>query len=385
MKSILRKSRSPRGFLAAATLFAVALFGVSFATYAQADTQRPVNGQRLVTVHDQGKEIGFLTHATTLRKALEGARIHIDKNDMVEPALDDELVASNYEVNIYRARPVTIVDGAARKRVMSPYRTAKQVVEHAGMTLRDEDLTDMTVNSDLVGDGSGVQLSIDRAIAFKLKLYGKVVTAYTQGATVAEMLNEKGITLEKSDTLAVAKDTPIIEDMLVEIWRNGKQTFTQDEEIKAPVRQIQNADQPVGYKKVESEGKPGKKTVTYEIVMKNGKEVSRKVIQSVVREKAKERVEIVGTKADNTFNGSFAEALARLRSCEGSYTSNTGNGYYGAYQFDIGTWGGYGGYAVASDAPPSVQDEKAWETYQRRGWQPWPSCSISQGLQDIYR
>jgi resuscitation-promoting factor RpfB len=385
MKSILRKSRSPRGFLAAATLFAVALFGVSFATYAQADTQRPVNGQRLVTVHDQGEEIGFLTRATTLRKALEGAHIHIDKSDMVEPALDDELVASNYEVNIYRARPVTIVDGAARKRVMSPYRTAKQVVEHAGMKLHDEDQTDMTVNSDLVGDGSGVQLSIDRATAFKLKLYGKVITAYTQGATVADMLQEKGITLGKSDTLAVAKDTPVTAGMLVEIWRNGKQTFTQDEEIKAPVRQVQNADQPVGYKKVESEGKPGKKTVTYEIVMKNGKEVSRKVIQSVVREKAEERVEIVGTKADNTFDGSFAEALARLRSCEGSYTSNTGNGYYGAYQFDVGTWGGYGGYGVASDAPPSVQDEKAWETYQRRGWQPWPSCSNSQGLQDIYR
>jgi hypothetical protein len=93
----------------------------------------------------------------------------------------------------------------------------------------------------------------------------------------------------------------------------------------------------------------------------------------------------VGGKMSNTFTGSFAEALARLRSCEGSYTSNTGNGYYGAYQFDRQTWGGYGGYPVASDAPPSVQDEKAWLTYQRRGWSPWPSCSKKMGLQDIYR
>ena len=113
--------------------------------------------------------------------------------------------------------------------------------------------------------------------------------------------------------------------------------------------------------------------------------MARKEIQSVVTTQPKKQIEIVGAKMTNTFSGSFAEALARLRSCEGSYTSNTGNGYYGAYQFDKQTWGGYGGFAVASDAPAAVQDQKAWETYQRRGWQPWPSCKNSQGLQDIYR
>ena len=125
--------------------------------------------------------------------------------------------------------------------------------------------------------------------------------------------------------------------------------------------------------------------VTYQIEMRNGIEVSRAAIQSVVTEQPVQQVEIVGTKLTNTFSGSFAEALARLRSCEGSYTSNTGNGYYGAYQYDVRTWGNYKGYANASLAPPAVQDEKAWLTYQSRGWQPWPSCSRSKGLQDIYR
>lgn len=59
-----------------------------------------------------------------------------------------------------------------------------------------------------------------------------------------------------------------------------------------------------------------------------------------------------------------------------NYSINTGNGYYGAYQFDVGTWGGYGGYSRADLAPPAVQDAKFQETYARRGCSPWPNtCS----------
>lgn len=67
---------------------------------------------------------------------------------------------------------------------------------------------------------------------------------------------------------------------------------------------------------------------------------------------------------------------AQLRECEagGDYAKNTGNGYYGAYQYDIGTWGNYGGYTRPDLAPPSVQDAKAQETFAQRGASPWPNC-----------
>ena len=49
--------------------------------------------------------------------------------------------------------------------------------------------------------------------------------------------------------------------------------------------------------------------------------------------------------------------------CEsgGDYSANTGNGYYGGYQFDSGTWDAYGdpSYGEASEAPPAVQDAAA--------------------------
>ncbi len=56
-----------------------------------------------------------------------------------------------------------------------------------------------------------------------------------------------------------------------------------------------------------------------------------------------------------------------------NYAENTGNGYYGAYQFDIGTWGNFDGYATANLAPPAVQDQKFQATYAVRGCEPWPN------------
>lgn len=60
--------------------------------------------------------------------------------------------------------------------------------------------------------------------------------------------------------------------------------------------------------------------------------------------------------------------------CEsgGDPTTNTGNGYYGAYQFDSGTWDAYGdsSYAEASDAPMSVQTAAANSV----PYDAWPNC-----------
>lgn len=387
MRSLLQKSKTPYGVIIAASCFLFLVLGVVMATKTHAASPAIASGKRLITIHDDGQDRGILTRATTMRGALAEAHIHLDDNDTVEPALDEELVGNNYEANIYRARPVTIIDGAVRTKVMSPYRTASQIVKQAGMTLHDEDTTKMDANTNVVTEGTGVRLTITRATPFTLVLYGKQVQAYTQAKTVGEMLSEKNIKLAKDDTLSVAQSTPVKTGLIVELWRNGKQTVTQEEDIPFETEKIQDSAREVGYHEVKTPGANGKKTVTYELIMKNGKEEGRTVIQSVDTKQAVKQIEVVGTKMTNTFSGSFAEALVRLRTCEagGVYSRNSGNGYYGAYQYNISTWADYGGYHVPSDAPAAVQDERAWLTYQKRGWQPWPSCSKSQGLQDIYR
>jgi len=81
-------------------------------------------------------------------------------------------------------------------------------------------------------------------------------------------------------------------------------------------------------------------------------------------------------------SASLATDFAELRQCEsgGDYSINTGNGYYGAYQFSATTWHGLGFPGLPSDASPATQDQAAAELLARSGWGQWPACSARLGL-----
>ena len=362
--------------------------GLFFVNQALADATKPAAkaGEKLVTIYDRGAEKTIVTKARTIREALKLAKFSIDeRQDVIEPSLDSEMVAEKYNINIFRARPITIVDGNKRLKVTTAEQTPALIAKAAGIEVFEEDKTTLSNSDNMAVDGANMVMKVDRASMVNFVLYGKESVIRTHAKTVGELLKEKNIDPKKDDTLSVDRSAKIIPGMKIELWRNGKQTITAEEDVKFEVEKIQDANRDSGYREVKQAGENGKKNVTYEIEMKNGVEVSRKEIASVITKEPKKQIEIVGTKSSTSFSGSFSEALARLRSCEGSYTSNTGNGYYGAYQFDKRTWGNYGGYELASDAPAAVQDEKAWQTYKARGWQPWPTCKVKMGLQDIYR
>jgi Transglycosylase-like domain len=76
------------------------------------------------------------------------------------------------------------------------------------------------------------------------------------------------------------------------------------------------------------------------------------------------------------------DVWAALRNCEshGNYGDNTGNGYYGAYQFSAGTWHSLGYPGLPSQASPAAQDQAAQQLQARSGWGQWPACSRALGL-----
>lgn len=65
-----------------------------------------------------------------------------------------------------------------------------------------------------------------------------------------------------------------------------------------------------------------------------------------------------------------------VKMCESThnYSINTGNGYYGAWQFDYPSWHANGGGAYAEFphlAPDWAQDQVAYNYYLKAGWGPW--------------
>ncbi|MEO7904782.1 MAG: ubiquitin-like domain-containing protein [Candidatus Saccharimonadales bacterium] len=368
-------------------LLAVVFFGISIASNAGADTKQPLEGEKLLSIHVNGETQGVLTSEMTIGAALKQAGIPVNDQDLVEPSLDERLVASHYDVNIYRARPITIVDGPVRVKVTTPYQTPEQIARDAGMTMQDEDDAAMQTSVDLKSATAGLYMTIDRATPFTLVMYGKKIQAYTQATTVADMLAQKGIKLGNKDRLSVTADTPITDDMTVELWRDGKQTITVDETVAFPVEKIQDADRPVGYKKVTTPGVKGKKTVSYEIMMKNGKEVSRKQIQSVTTKEPKKQVEIVGAKVEgpesitakiraaSTAKGIDAQRVLIIAKCESGFNPRADSGFYkGLFQHDPTYWDARAakyGFAGASYYDVDAQIGVSTAMMAGGGWSHW--------------
>ena len=268
--------------------------------------------QHVLTIHDRGDEQVLITKASTLGEALKLAGIEISAgHDVVEPSLDSELVASNYSINIYRARPITVVDGVVKRNITTAEQTPERIAKAAGITIYNEDQTDFSAPSDILSNGSSQVMSIDRATVVQFTLYGKHAEVRTRATTVEEFLKEKSIKIGANDYLSVDKGQAISTGMAIELWREGKQTVTVEEEVDFEIEKVQDANREVGYREVKTPGVKGKRNATYEIEMKNGQEASRTEIASVTIEEPKKQVEIIGAKLPTPTNPTEAQAIGK--------------------------------------------------------------------------
>ena len=64
----------------------------------------------------------------------------------------------------------------------------------------------------------------------------------------------------------------------------------------------------------------------------------------------------------------------------GNPATNTGNGYYGMYQFTLGTWYAAGGTGNPAAASAAEQTAVAQRVQQQQGWGAWPVTSRECGV-----
>jgi nucleoid-associated protein YgaU len=81
----------------------------------------------------------------------------------------------------------------------------------------------------------------------------------------------------------------------------------------------------------------------------------------------------------NAASGSTWDALAQCES-GGNWAINTGNGYYGGLQFNLGTWQANGGAGNPASASREAQIAVAERVLASQGWGAWPACSAQLGL-----
>jgi len=279
-------------FVIVIALVIVSVVGVG--EYASAQQQEG----RLITVYDRGVQKVFLTKEKTIGAALKDQDIELDARDTVEPSIDEKLIAPDYQVNIYRARPVVVVDGAVRTKTISSHQTAKQIAKDVNISIYDEDITILKPSTDFIGDGAGLNMTIVRAVPMVLDLYGKRTEIRTQGKTVGDMLKDKNIVLGANGRTSLPLTTPITAGLEVRVWREGKQTVTVEQEILAVNQIVYDVDQPIGYRAVQSKGVPGFRSISYELEIKDGVEISRVEIANIVTKAAINQVQVIGLRND---------------------------------------------------------------------------------------
>ena len=375
MHTSLLKHTSKRVWIILAAMFVLVTIGSM--GRAMADDGTANNPQHMITIYDRGVEQTIITRADTVREALTQARVTVESVDQVEPGLDEQLVAQHYNVNIYRARPVVVEDGSTRIRTVTAAQSPAKIASSANVTLYPEDNTELKRVDDVVSDGgAGLKLTIDRATPFAFVLYGKRLDTRSQAETVGEMLKEKNVTLGKDDQASVPLSTPLVEGMMVQVWRNGVQTVTQEEDIAAPVEQIKDQDRPRGFKEVRTPGKPGKKQVTYEINMQNGVEVSRKVIQSVTTLEPVKQIEVIGAKGCAN-DAAANRVLGHRLMLEYGFSEDQWQYLDKLWSHESGwieckaNYGGSGAYGIPQALPGSKMGP---------GWQEDPEVQIRWGL-----
>ena len=380
-------------FFGAVLTFSILAFGVIFISQTQKPVEAKGEGSKIITVFENGERIAFKTDATTVKDALSEQNIILAPEANVEPALDEKLTDTDYSVNIYRASPYLVADGEQRVKVMTAAKTPKKIAEAGGLKIFDEDIILSEISQNPLEDGTFSVLKIQRAKLISVKIFGKTEQIRTQANTIAEFLTEKKIKLGNQDGISKNQNEKIKEGDHFEIWRNGKQTLTIEEEIPFETEKIQDASKDVSFREVKTAGENGKKTVTYEIEMRDGVEISRTKITEVEIRAAKKQVEVVGTKV-NLPAGSHEDWMAAagisasdfgyvnfIITKESTWRPTATNGqYYGLYQTSVANLQKHGCTgALLNDPICQLKSaniyrtrygtwEQAYNAWLRQGW-----------------
>ncbi|QQC39727.1 resuscitation-promoting factor [Actinomyces oris] len=270
-----------------------------------------------------------------------------------------------------------------------------------------------------------------RAIALRAGLAALALSVAVSGAAYAAV--RAGEPSRTSGVEAAAKGTDGLGAeggrSRVSVTPSTQKVTTETVDATDPHGSVQqeSGDLSEGETKVATAGVDGVVRTTYEVTTVGGKEVSRTPVAQVVVTQKVDEVVLVGTGAakkqeskpeqsqgqaqsqgqgqtqapsasSESSGGSGGSASggsagttggevgddvwAQLAQCEsgGNPATNTGNGFYGMYQFTLETWQSLGGTGYPYEADAATQTAMAKKLQAQAGWGQWPGCADKLGL-----
>jgi uncharacterized protein YabE (DUF348 family) len=245
----------------------------------------------------------FSTTAPTVGAVLRRSDVKLGPGDIVEPNAATPIPKGPFNINVYRARPVLVVDGSNSYRLLSAYSSPQLLARAAGVKVFPEDTFATSVVTNFVQTSAiGEKVTIIRAKPFTVQVDGTTRQLRTQAVTVAAALKNAGISLGLKDTVSAPLSAPLTAGTALAITRVTQALVTLTRPIPRPVKTVRDPSVMQGQSSVTVVGSDGQTTSTYLIHYTNGVETGRDLVQVVSTTPPVAQVVTVGTKV--LFEGS---------------------------------------------------------------------------------
>jgi hypothetical protein len=236
----------------------------------------------------------------------------------------------------------------------------------------------------LVPGSAPAQASTDPVdVRLKVADAAPVEVAITPKAWPGQLLEAYGVPVDGNDLVDVVRDGDEVsgdrkrlrEGDVVRLTEVVKERKTKRERVRRGTVEVFTTELKPGVRKVVREGRPGARVVVAMKTLHNGEPVKYRVIKRRLVKDPRPRRVLVGREAYSV-PGADGLNWGALANCESGGNPRAVNpaGYYGLYQFDLGTWGSVGGSGLPTNASAAEQTYRAKLLYQQRGRSPWPNC-----------
>lgn len=216
---------------------------------------------------------------------------------------DEKVVASQTQDFAVQDGRISITDNSLSFEVTTSAKTVGEFIEQQKIKLNPNDVV-FPGESEKIFSGS--RIIIHRAKKITIKEGGKVKQDYTLADTVEQAIwDDKNITLGDDDITVPGRTVPVKDGDVISVTH-----VLIKEDIKnldIAFKTISNEDDTLGWriKKTTQKGETGIKEVKYKVVYNDGKEISRKILESNITKDPVDEIVTQGTfvKVGKTYNG----------------------------------------------------------------------------------